>query len=96
MTNSETAPKPVPKVSGAGQGNHAIQNELELAAWHVLRGRIIVARQHERIAQLKSLGHPTADHEQTLRVFASTLDIFEEHERALREQYVLSKTLAKR
>ena len=61
------------------------QAELELAARHVAEGRLIVAQQHERIARLKARGSCTRDFERTLNVFIGTLQIFEEHERALRK-----------
>jgi hypothetical protein len=64
--------------------NHK-EASLVLAAWHVARGRMIVARQRERIARLRAFGYSTLDAEQTLRVFASTLDIFVDHERWLRD-----------
>ena len=59
-------------------------DDLALAASHVARGQIIVAGQQERIARLKALGCSTLDHEQSLNVFLSTLQIFVEHERTLR------------
>jgi hypothetical protein len=59
--------------------------DLTLAARHVAEGRIIVARQRDRIARLKALGCSTLDHEQTLRIFQSTLEIFLDHQRTLRE-----------
>jgi hypothetical protein len=59
-------------------------SELAVAARHVAQGRVIVARQRERIARLKAQGSSTRDHELTLDLFVSTLQILEEHERALR------------
>jgi hypothetical protein len=61
------------------------QAELALAARHVAAARLIVAQQHERIARLRARGSCTRDFERTLSVFIGTLQIFEEHERALRE-----------
>ena len=55
-----------------------------MAARHVAEGRIIVARQRERIARLRALGSCIRDHEFTLGIFVSTLEILEEHERILR------------
>ena len=63
-------------------------SDLALAAWHVAQGRIIVARQRERITRLKALGCATFDYEHTLNVFVSTLEIFIEHERELRSRGV--------
>ena len=61
------------------------QAELALAARHVAAARLIVAQQHARIARLKARGSCTRDFERTLNVFIGTLQIFEQHERALRE-----------
>ena len=61
-----------------------VETELAVAARHVAAGRIIVARQRERIARLKALGSCIRDHELTLGIFVSTLEILEEHERVLR------------
>jgi hypothetical protein len=57
-----------------------------MAARHVAEGRQRVAQQRERIAKLKAGGHPTLDHEQTLLVLESTLKIFEDHERSIRQR----------
>jgi hypothetical protein len=65
--------------------------DLALAASHVARGQIIVAGQQERIARLKALGCSTLDHEQTLNVFLGTLQIFVEHERAIRKDIFLTR-----
>jgi hypothetical protein len=70
--------------------NHSRNDDLALAAAHVAQGQIIVVRQRERIERLKALGCSTAGHEETLRVFTSTLQIFIEHELALRESAVSS------
>jgi hypothetical protein len=64
--------------------------DLALAASHVARGRIIVAGQQARVARLKALGCSTLAHEQTLRIFESTLGIFLDHERALRKNLARS------
>ena len=61
-----------------------VEIELAMAARHVAQGRVIVAQQRERIARLKAHGSCTRDHELTLDVFLSTLQIMEEHECALR------------
>jgi hypothetical protein len=57
---------------------------LLFAARHVAEGRRIVARQRERIARLKAAGASTLDAEQTLKVFETSLVLFEEHETHLR------------
>jgi hypothetical protein len=49
-----------------------------LAVRHVAEGRQLVARQQERVARLREVGAPTLDAEQTLRVFESSLAIFED------------------
>jgi hypothetical protein len=60
-----------------------------LAARHVAEARLIVAQQHARIARLKARGSCTRDFERTLNIFIGTLQILEEHERALREPRTL-------
>jgi hypothetical protein len=62
------------------------ESDLAMAARHVAEGRRIVAQQRERIARLKAGGHPTADHEQTLQVLESTLQILEDHQRQIAER----------
>jgi hypothetical protein len=61
-----------------------IEIELATAVRHVAEGRLIVARQREIIARLRSQGSCTGDYERTLDIFVSSLRIFEEHERELR------------
>jgi hypothetical protein len=61
-----------------------IDVELATAARHVAEGRLVVARQRERIARLAAQGSCTGDYERTLDIFVSSLQIFENHERALR------------
>jgi hypothetical protein len=63
------------------------ESDLAMAARHVAEGRRIVTQQRERIARLKADGHPTADHEQTLRVLEGTLQILEDHERQIAERH---------
>jgi hypothetical protein len=63
------------------------ESDLAMAARHVAEGRRIVAQQRERIARLKAGGHPTADHEQTLQVLESTLQILEDHQRQIAERH---------
>jgi hypothetical protein len=65
--------------------NHTKDDDLALAARHVARGQIIVARQRERIERLKALGCDTLNHEQSLSVFIGTLKVFIDHERTIRE-----------
>lgn len=60
-----------------------IEAELAVAARHVAQGRVIVARQRERIARLTARGACTANYERTLDLFVTTLQILEEHERTL-------------
>ena len=61
-----------------------IETDLAVAARHVAEGRMIVAQQRERIARLNAQGVWTGNYDRTLDVFLSTLQILEEHERALR------------
>jgi hypothetical protein len=62
-----------------------------MAARHVAEGRRVVEQQRRRIAKLKKAGRPTFDQEQTLRVFETTLQIFEDDERRLRERMGIPK-----
>jgi hypothetical protein len=57
-----------------------------MAARHVAGGKIIVANQRARIAQLRDAGCSTLDAENTLEVFIRTLWVFEDHERHLRDE----------
>ena len=57
-----------------------------MATRHVADGRRIVAKQREHIGRLRELGCSTLDAEDTLEVFLSTLEIFDGHERLLRDQ----------
>lgn len=59
-------------------------SQLAVATQHVAAGKRIVARQLDLIARMKAAGHPTSEHERTLRLFMDTLTIFEDHERELR------------
>ena len=61
---------------------------LQQAARHVAKGSQIVARQRERIVQLKLVGGSTIDAEQTLRIFLNTLEIFEQHQRELLQDQI--------
>jgi hypothetical protein len=61
------------------------EDHLAQATRHVTEARLIVARQRERIAQLRALGMSTMDAEQTLDIFLSSLRIFEDDECRLRE-----------
>ncbi|MBV9510786.1 MAG: hypothetical protein JO303_10945 [Caulobacteraceae bacterium] len=49
-----------------------------LAAEHVTKGRIIVAKQRALIARLRSLGHDCDPAETLLRQFERSLSIFEQ------------------
>jgi hypothetical protein len=60
-------------------------SDLALAAQHVVRGKLLVAKQRTRIAKLRDAGASSRDAEHTLTVFISTLRVFEDHERHLRE-----------
>jgi hypothetical protein len=61
------------------------QCKLAMAARHVAEGRRIVARQRERVAGLKALGHCSKDHELTLAALVSTLAHLEDQAQALRK-----------
>ena len=58
---------------------------LEMAVRHVAEARRIVEEQRRRIASAKEVGNATLDLEQTLQMFESTLRIFEDDERRIRE-----------
>jgi hypothetical protein len=62
------------------------ETNLEMAVRHVAEARRIVEQQRGRIAKLKEGGSPTSKHEQMLRAFESTLRIFEDEERRIRER----------
>ncbi len=53
--------------------------ELEATVRHVTNGRRIVKRQRALVEQLALAGHDVSLHEQTLRAFADTLQVFEDH-----------------
>jgi hypothetical protein len=57
---------------------------LQQAARHVVKGRDIVERQRQLIADLKRTGVPAQLAEETLQTFEENLAIFERHERELR------------
>jgi hypothetical protein len=63
------------------------ESDLALAIQHVARAKLFVANQHARIARLRDAGCSTLDAEHTLEVFISTLGVFEDHERQLREEF---------
>jgi hypothetical protein len=50
----------------------------EMAVRHVINGRRIVARQHERVERLARNGLDTTEAKRTLDLFARTLNIFED------------------
>jgi hypothetical protein len=54
----------------------------------VAEARRIVEQQRGRIARLKEGGKPTFKHEQMLRAFESTLQIFEDDEQRIRERLI--------
>jgi hypothetical protein len=64
---------------------------LEIAIKRVLKGRMMVVRQRQRIERLRALGCATLSAEQTLHEFENTLMIFEAHERELKERSMLPK-----
>jgi hypothetical protein len=62
------------------------ETDLEMAVRHVAEARRIVEQQHRRIAKLREAGEPTFKHEQMLRAFERTLQIFEDDERRIRSR----------
>jgi hypothetical protein len=83
------------KISASGTGacyyptmSERGETDLEMAVRHVAEARRIVEQQRGRIARLKESGKPTFKHEQMLRAFESTLQIFEDDERRIRERLI--------
>ena len=64
---------------------------LEIATKHVLKGRLMVVRQRQRIERLRALGCTTESAEQTLHQIESSLAIFEARERELNERFHIRK-----
>jgi hypothetical protein len=62
-----------------------LEAKLATAQHHVVRGRVIVAAQRERVGFLKRHGRPTTAAEKTLALFLTTLAAFEDRERRLLE-----------
>jgi hypothetical protein len=62
------------------------ESDLAMATRHVATGKQIIAKHRALIVKLKAAGASTLDAEYTLDVFLSTLRIFEDHERQLREE----------
>ena len=60
------------------------ETDLEMAVRHLAEARRIVEQQRQRIVRLSEGGKPTFKQEQMLRVFESTLQIFEDEERKIR------------
>ena len=58
----------------------------DLARAHVMKGRNIVARQRERIAEISGKGHDSSLSNRLLRTFEETLTIFEADLRRLDAQ----------
>lgn len=59
------------------------ETELAKATQHVTKARNIVARQYERIAQLRAEDRPTEDAINLLNTFIQTLAALEYHQRLL-------------
>jgi hypothetical protein len=72
-----------------------VESELARATQHVAAAEHIVAQQRERIATLKAEGHPTANHEQLLELFVSTLEAFKDHRRLLSSEVAERRTNSK-
>ncbi|MGB8632243.1 MAG: hypothetical protein WCD69_23175 [Xanthobacteraceae bacterium] len=67
------------------------ESDLEMAIRHVAEARRIVEEQRRRIAKLNDGGKPTFRVEQMLRAFETTLQIFEDEERRIRERMGIPK-----
>lgn len=60
-----------------------MNSRVETARRHVLDGRRIVAHQKELVWRLAALGLDTSEAKETLSLFESSLEIFEQHLREL-------------
>jgi len=60
---------------------------LEIAIKRVLKGRLMVVRQRQRIERLRAIGCSTRSAERTLHQFENSVAIFEAHERELKERF---------
>ena len=60
--------------------------ELSMAVRHVRQGRIVVARQRQYVEDLQASSRPSQWAETLLATFLASQDIFERHERQLREK----------
>jgi hypothetical protein len=67
------------------------ESELEQAKRHVAAAERVIAQQRERIAKLKSGGHPVTHHQRLLDLFVSTLEAFKDHERLLEREVAEKK-----
>jgi hypothetical protein len=66
--------RPPPQV-----GQQPWQDTIDLARRHILKGRKIVADQHNRVERLREQGRDTSKAEETLGLFTRSLAIFEDH-----------------
>ncbi len=61
-------------------------HDLNRAAYHVVRARLIVARQLRLVAELRDEQRPSEDAERQLELYITTLACLEAHERLLRDE----------
>lgn len=54
------------------------ESKIEIAIRHVAKGRLIVAKQRQRVEMLNRGGHDVTEAKRTLELFARTLDLFED------------------
>lgn len=74
----------------------ATENDLAAAAEQVAKAKRLIARQRELIARLKAQRRPIFEAEESLEVFLRTLDVFERHERELRNTMTRSPLESRR
>jgi hypothetical protein len=60
-----------------------MENVLEMARRHVMKGREIARGQRALVNRLRSHGRDTANAEKTLQLFEQSLKIFEDHLKAI-------------
>lgn len=68
-----------------------LERQLMQASEHVAKGRRIVAEQQDRITQLGLLGRSVEGSQRTMSVFVSTLGLFEDHERNIRQELTAAR-----
>jgi hypothetical protein len=68
------------------------ESRLREAARHVARAKTVIAQQRQIIENLKAAGGDTFVAEEMLEIFLGNLEIFEAHERELKDRLGVSTT----